>query len=110
MGMAPNPCFMSGARIRAARGDVAVDMIAPGEAVVVIRDGRQSLEPVKWIGHSKVDMTRHAHPEQAAPIRFRAGAIAEGQPLRDLVVSPEHCLVMNLSGTAFFSLRTRPRK
>jgi antigen 43 len=93
MGM--GTCFMSGARIRAARGDIAVEMIAPGEAVVVMRDGKPNLEPVKWVGHTYMDIARHARPEEAAPIRFRTGAIANDQPERDLVVSPEHCLVID---------------
>lgn len=88
-------CFMSGARIRAARGDVAVDAIATGEDVVVIRNGRECLEPVKWIGHSFIDIAHHARPEEAAPIRFRKDALADNQPIRDLVVSPEHCLIID---------------
>ena len=91
----PTPCFMSGARIRAARGDVDIGAIVPGQEVVVVRDGRQVLEPVKWVGYSRIDLSQHANPEEAAPVRFRAGAIAVQQPLRDLVVSPEHCLIID---------------
>jgi hypothetical protein len=94
MGMGAG-CFMSGARIRAARGEVSVDMIAPGDEVVVLRDGEATLEPVKWIGYSYIDIATHANPEEAAPIRFRAGAVADQQPIRDLVVSPEHCLIID---------------
>ncbi len=89
------PCFTSGARIRAARGDVAVETIARGDKVVVIRDGQESLEPVEWVGYSHIDIARHGNPEDAAPIRFRSGAIVDGQPIRDLVVSPEHCLILD---------------
>jgi antigen 43 len=88
-------CFMSGARIRAARGDVAVNTIAVGEEVVVMRNGQESLEPVKWVGRSHIDVAHHANPEEAAPIRFRKDAVAENQPARDLVVSPEHCLIID---------------
>ncbi len=88
-------CFMSGSRLRAARGDVPVDEIQPGEQIVVIRDGQEQLEPVKWVGHTYFDMSRHAHPEVAAPIRIRAGALSHNQPVRDLVVSPEHCLIID---------------
>jgi len=91
----PPTCFMSGARIRAARGDIAVDIISPGEDVTVIRNGQECLEPVKWVGHSYVDLARHAHPEEAAPIRLRKNAIDDSQPVQDLVVSPEHCLVID---------------
>jgi hypothetical protein len=62
---------------------------------VVIRDGRETLEPIKWIGHTYIDLSRQAHPEDAAPIRIRQGAIAENQPIRDLLVSPEHCMIID---------------
>lgn len=88
-------CYVSGSRIRAARGDVEIDTITVGEDVVVIRDNQETLEPVKWIGYSNVDIGRHAHPEQAAPIRVRRGAISDNQPSRDLVLSPEHCLIID---------------
>jgi hypothetical protein len=86
---------MSGSRLRAARGDVPVNELAAGDEVVVVRDGQERLEPVKWVGQSYVDISRHPHPEDAAPIRVRAGALADGQPARDLVVSPEHCLIID---------------
>jgi Hint domain len=75
---------MSGTRIRVARGDIAIDAINPGDDVVVVRDGQEALEPIKWVGYTHFDISRHSHPEEAAPIRFRKGAIAENQPVRDL--------------------------
>lgn len=88
-------CFMSGARIRAARGDVAVDTISAGEDVVVVRDNQETLERVTWVGHSHIDVARHARPEEAAPVRFRKGAVSVNRPSRDLLVSPEHCLILD---------------
>ena len=89
------PCFMSGSRLRAARGEVPVNEIVAGDQVIVIRDGQQHLEPVTWVGHSYVDISRHPHPEDVAPIRIRAGALSDSQPERDLLVSPEHCLIID---------------
>ncbi len=88
-------CYLSGTQIRSARGEVDVDSIREGDEVTVRRDGQDVLEPVRWVGYSSVDLARHAHVEDAAPIRIRANAIAQKQPVRDLLVSPEHCLVMD---------------
>ena len=88
-------CYVNGARIRTERGDVAIEAIAPGERVVVLRGGHEVLEPVKWVGSSVIDLARHAHREDAAPIRFRKDAIGENQPRADLLVSPEHCLIID---------------
>jgi hypothetical protein len=86
---------MQGARIRAARGDLPVEAIQPGEEVIVIRNGVEVLEPVKWVGFSRVDVAMHRHAEDVAPIRIRKGAIADNQPAADLLVSPEHCLIID---------------
>ncbi|HUN39585.1 MAG TPA: Hint domain-containing protein [Acetobacteraceae bacterium] len=112
-------CFMGagGARIRAARGDVPVETIAPGDEVAVVRDGIEVLEPVKWVGSLQVDPTRHSRPEDVAPIRIRKDAIAEGQPNADLWLSPEHCLIIDgrcmpvkylVNGASIVSERNHP--
>lgn len=89
-------CFMeNGARIRAARGDVPVELVAPGDEVVVIRNGVEVLEPVKWVGTQRIDIARHRYAEEVAPIRIRKDAIADGQPATDLWVSPEHSLIID---------------
>ena len=88
-------CYMSGARIRAARGEAPVETLTAGEAVVVLRDGIETLEPVKWVGVSNIDLCKHAYVEEAAPIRIRQSAIADNVPERDLFLSPEHCLVID---------------
>jgi antigen 43 len=93
--MGKHTCYVNRTRIRTERGDVAVEAIAPGERVVVLRNGHENLEAVKWIGSSKVDLGRHAHREDAAPIRFRKDAIGENQPAADLFLSPEHCLIID---------------
>ena len=88
-------CFGGGTAILTEQGEVAVESVKPGDKVTVRRDGQDVLEPVIWAGYSTVDLRRHAHPELAAPIRIAAGALAEGVPVRDLVVSPEHCMIVD---------------
>lgn len=90
-----NPlCLMNGVRVLTAYGETAVEDIKAGDTVIVLRGGREVPEPVVWVGHTHIDMARHAHAEKVAPIRVREGALAEHQPARDLMVSPEHCLII----------------
>jgi len=88
-------CYMIGTRIRTAHGEVTVDTLQTGDQVSVRRNGEEIQETVKWVGYSSVDLARHVHVEEAAPIRIRQSAIADDQPARDLVLSPEHCLILN---------------
>ena len=85
-------CFAQGTRIATDTGEVAVERLLPGD---MLRTGSGRLAPVRWVGHTRVDLARHPAPERAAPIRVRAGAFAEGLPRRDLLVSPEHCLLVD---------------
>jgi hypothetical protein len=85
-------CFAQGTRIAAEAGEVAVECLRPGD---LVRTHAGRLAPVRWVGHSRVDLARHPVPERAAPIRVRAGALADGVPRRDLLVSPEHCFLVD---------------
>jgi antigen 43 len=88
-------CYAGGTEILTGHGTVPVEAINPGDTVVVRRDGQDLLEPVVWVGSSSIDLSRHARPELAAPIRVKAGALSDNTPARDLLLSPEHGLILD---------------
>ena len=51
-------------------------------------------KPVRWLGRNTV-ATRFADPLRFAPIRIKAGALGEGLPRRDLLVSPDHAMFVD---------------
>lgn len=91
----PIPCLVTGSRIRTAQGEIAIEDIFAGDEIVILRDGVETTEPVKWVGNRHLDMNAHARPELSVPVRIRANAIAEGQPVRDLFLSQDHCLFLD---------------
>lgn len=88
-------CFAEGTRILTARGEVAVERLSAGDRVVTFSGRGAALKPVRWIGRRAVDVAGHREPHRVRPVRIRAGALGEGVPHRDLVVSPEHALLLD---------------
>ena len=83
-------CFMAGTRVRTPEGEVPVETLKRGD-VVVSADGRSV--PVIWLGKQTIS-TRFADPLRTLPIRIKAGALDENVPSRDLLVSPDHALLV----------------
>ncbi len=83
-------CFAAGTRIATPDGEVAVEVLRPGDHVLTL--GAATSRPVVWIGRRQVDLARHPTPELAQPIRIRKHAFGGNVPHRDLWLSPEHCV------------------
>lgn len=83
------PCFAAGTRIATPRGEVAVQDLRAGD-LVSLADGGTA--PVVWLGHRRVDCSRHPTPRDVLPVRIASGAVAEGMPARDLLLSPDHAV------------------
>lgn len=81
-------CYLSGTRIATPSGEVAVEELRPGD-LVLLADGRTL--PVRWLGRQRV-LSAVARRTHALPIRILAGALGEGLPKRDLLVSPGHAI------------------
>ncbi len=86
---APVACFARGTRIDADLGEVPVEALRVGQCV---RSAFGGLVPVVWIGWRRVDCRRHPRPRDVWPIRVQAGAFGNGQPVRDLLLSPDHAV------------------
>jgi hypothetical protein len=86
------PCYLRGTRIRTPEGEVPVENLKLGDRVVTASG---ETRPILWLGSRSVDCARHRDPMAVWPVRIRAGALAPGQPERDLWVSPGHSLFLD---------------
>jgi hypothetical protein len=84
-------CFAAGTRIGTPGGERAVETLAAGD-LALTADGRA--RPVRWLGQTTQSRI-FSDPARAYPIRIKAGALGEDRPIRDLLVSPGHALLIN---------------
>ena len=83
-------CFMPGTLVATPEGDAPVESLRAGD-LVLTADGRTA--PVRWMGRQTIS-TRFADPLRVLPIRITAGALGESMPARDLLLSPDHALLV----------------
>ncbi len=88
-------CFAAGTRIATGLGWRLVEDLRAGDRVTVVGAGERHLRRVRWIGQRRLDLASHPRRELAAPVRFQRGSLAEGLPERDLLLSPDHCVLLN---------------
>lgn len=83
----PPPCFASGTRILTTHGALRVEDLRVGDMVMTMDNGYR---PLVWITSRRVGADElHLRPE-LRPVRIAAGSLGPGLPETDLVVSPQH--------------------
>lgn len=88
----PNqPCFLSGTLIATPAGEVPVEELRAGDLVLTADGG---VEKIRWVGRVTL-ARRFADPLHGLPVRIKAGALGEGLPRRDLLVSPGHAMFLD---------------
>jgi Hint domain/Right handed beta helix region len=90
-------CFAAGTKIATPGRERRVEELAVGDLVhTVLRPGEELCpRPMKWIGRRRIDLTAHPHPEMVLPVRIQRGAVADNVPHTDLLVSPDHAILVD---------------
>lgn len=87
-------CFAAGTRLMTPTGERPVEELAAGDLVETVDAGHL---PIVWISSSR--RVWPGSPEKELPILIARDALAPGRPVRDLVVSPQHKVLLS-AGTA----------
>ena len=96
-------CFAAGTGIVTRRGQIAVEALRPGDQVLQVDGG---FAPIRWIGSASHSGGEMECNEWLRPIRIRCGAVGNGLPQRDLLVSRDHrCLVRSDAALSLFGQR-----
>jgi hypothetical protein len=81
------PCFTPGTRILTLQGEVPVETLRPGMTVMTLDHGQVA---IRWVGQMRVTAAECAANPDLWPVRIAAGALGDGLPLHDLMVSGQH--------------------
>ena len=84
-------CFANGTRIATAKGAVKVEDLVPGDLVMTMDHG---LQPLRWVGSRRLDMQDFGRNPNLRPIRLSAAALGMADLTGDLLVSPQHRIMM----------------
>ncbi len=85
-------CFAAGTRIDALGGRYLVERLRPGQQVR-LECGRYA--PVMSMARRRVTKDEMRETPSLRPVRIAAGSLGSGLPERDLVVSPQHRLLVD---------------
>lgn len=87
----PPLCFLRGTLIETPTGPRQIQALQAGDLVIT----DQGPQPIRWIGSSHLAPTDLILDRSLWPVRIRAGALGNDLPTRDLVVSPNHRIVLS---------------
>ena len=90
-------CFTPGTKIATIKGETLVENLVAGDKVITRDNGIQDL---RWIGQKKIDwriMTANPHLK---PVLVRQGSLGHDLPERDLMLSPNHRVLVGNDRTA----------
>ncbi|MDB6176902.1 Hint domain-containing protein [Paracoccus sp. Z330] len=80
-------CFVSGTGIVTTQGTRPIEKLAVGDLVLTRDKGFQA---IRWIGNTRLDARQLDMRPQLRPIRIAKDALGDGTPQADLIVSPQH--------------------
>lgn len=85
-------CFTRGTLIETPSGLRAIEELTVGDTVVTLDHGPQS---IRWIGTVSFTAAQLRAAPHLVPIRLKRGGLSDGLPMRDLVVSPQHRILVS---------------
>ena len=87
------PCFTPGTRIATPTGERLVETLEAGDLVMTRDNG---LQEIRWIGRHRLPVEHLRAAPHLRPVLIRKHALGHGLPERDMMVSPNHrVLIVN---------------
>lgn len=93
------PCFTPGTKIATPLGERLVEELREGDRIITRDNG---IQEIRWLGRKVLtghDLARKPHLK---PILIQAGSLGNGLPEHDMLVSPNHRVLVNNDKTALY--------
>ncbi len=85
------PCFTPGTLIATPRGERLVEELREGDRIITRDNG---IQEIRWVGRKEISARSLLAQPHLRPVLIRAGALGHGLPERDMMVSPNHRLLI----------------
>lgn len=93
------PCFTPGTMVATPKGERPVEELREGDKVITRDNG---IQEIRWVGEKAMRWQDFAINQHLKPILVQAGSLGNGLPERDLMVSPNHRLLVANDRTALY--------
>lgn len=84
-------CFTPGTAIATPKGEVLAEELRIGMQVITRDNG---VQPIRWIGRRTISAAALARNAHICPVLIRRGTLGDNLPERDMLVSPNHRLLV----------------
>ncbi|WP_019297493.1 MULTISPECIES: Hint domain-containing protein [unclassified Leisingera] len=93
------PCFTPGTLIATPQGERKVEDLQAGDRVITRDNG---IQEIRWIGARSLEAADMKGAAHLQPVLIRQGALGNGLPERDMMVSPNHRVLVANDKTALY--------
>ena len=93
------PCFTPGTLIATAKGERRVEELVVGDRIITRDNG---IQEVRWVGAREMTGSELEAAAHLKPILIQQGALGGGLPERDMMVSPQHRVLIANEKTALY--------
>jgi len=93
------PCFTPGTLIATPQGERKVEELQVGDRIITRDNG---IQQIRWVGHRSLAHEEMDGSPKLQPVLIRQGALGNGLPERDMLVSPNHRVLVANDKTALY--------
>ncbi|MBM2221137.1 Hint domain-containing protein [Sulfitobacter pseudonitzschiae] len=93
------PCFTPGTLIATPKGERRVEDLQVGDRVITRDNG---IQEIRWVGQKAMTGAEFERAEHLKPVLIQKGALGGGLPERDMMVSPNHRVLVANDKTALY--------